>query len=385
MKVPPTNEEFESATSFLSKISILFKLQQSYKNGLQTVGDDFMLLRFGKVLGPKALLTTAPSSEEFTYLLHLFLRSVGTLVMLTRMKTDNHDSLSSLISTIIGTMNIKQPHTSFVYLPDDNLFSPKLNVDRWTWLLEKWREALRTLPILLTEVGAFSRLLRTTFGIGIAHLYNFAERMIESNQPLDLALMNEELFHSLQMGFYFGVAYAVADCAQDEVRKFEPSSVNFLASFLRRTKSDNEPLTAVQLVDQWLEKMERVLAGEELDRKALPKIPLTPLVTEAFDGLIILTKQTNSTCDVFNELALLLRAQRMDTKTPDQFYDDAELYLGKTLLSQHPLYCVEQTRHLIISHPWVIKDSFDSHHVQHRIDCTSINLKYPLGRDKIVL
>ena len=331
MKSAPTKEEFDSATSFLSKISILFKMQQSYKSGLQNAGDDFMLLRFGKVLGPKALPTTAPSNEEFTYLLHLFLRSICTLAVMMGTNKVEHDEDFLLISNIVTNMNNRDRHGSFIQLPDDRLFSPKLNVDQWTWLLEKWRDALRTLPILLTEVGAFSRLLRTTIGIGIAHLYTFAERMVESKQPLDLTLMNEELFHSLQMGYYFGVAYAVVDCAQDEIRNIEQRALNHLGTFLLGKRSDDRSFTPIELVDQWLGTMERVLSGEELDRKAIPKAPLTPLLMETFDSLVILTKQTNTTCSVFNELALLLRSQRMDQKTPNQFYNDAELYLGKTI------------------------------------------------------
>lgn len=331
MKSAPKKEEFDGATSFLSKVSLLFKMQQWYKIGLQNAGDDFMLLRFGKVLGPKALPTTAPSSEEFTYLLQLFLRSIFTLAVMMGTNDVEHDEDFQLISNIVTDMSNRDHHASLIQLPDDRLLSPKLNIDQWTWLLEKWRDALRTLPILLTEVGAFTRLLRTTIGIAIAHLYTFAERMIESKQPLDLTLMNEELFRSLQIGFYFGVAYAVVDCAQDEIRNVEQSALNHLGTFLLGKRTDERSFTAIELVDQWLGTMERVLSGEELDRKAIPKTPLTPLMIETFDSLVILTKQTNTTCSVFNELALLLRSQRMDQKTPNRFYNDVELYLGKTM------------------------------------------------------
>ena len=82
--------------------------------------------------------------------------------------------------------------------------------------------------------------------------------------------------------------------------------------------------------------MEDVLSGKEFNRKEIPKIPLTPLLLETFDSLITLTKSTNQTCMAFNELALLLRSQRMDKKTTENFYNDEELFLGNILfLKEH--------------------------------------------------
>ncbi|CAF4308817.1 unnamed protein product, partial [Rotaria magnacalcarata] len=86
-------------------------------------------------------------------------------------------------------------------------------------------------------------------------------------------------------------------------------------------------LTPNELLDKWILKMEDILSGEEFNRKEVPKTPLTPLLLESFDGLIALTKTINVTTSAFNELALLLRSQRMDKKEPEIFYNDEELYL----------------------------------------------------------
>ena len=194
MKVHPKTEEFDDATSFVAKISLLHKAKQSYETALHNMGDDFMLLRFGKIFGPNASPTTAPANNEFIYLVHLFLKSISVLMMMMRTSTDDTDDPSSTIVTVINQMFSAGTNPSIIKLNDDKIFSPKTNVDQWTWLFEKWRESLRTLPIMLTEIGAFARLLRTTIGIGIARLFNFAETMINNKQVLDLTFMNEQLF-----------------------------------------------------------------------------------------------------------------------------------------------------------------------------------------------
>ena len=339
MKNKPSNEDFESATSFLSKISVLSQTKQAYESGLQNMGDDFMLLRFGKVFGSQALPTTARSNHQFIYLVHLLMKSISYLVMMLQVKLDDTIDRSSMISAIINSVSSIESNSSIVKVADTRLFSPMMNIDQWTWLLEKWRDALCTFPMLLTEVGAFSRLLRTTIGIGIARLYKFAETMIESNQPLDVSFMNEQLFHALQTGFYFGVAYAVVDCLQDEIQTLEKIPAHHLAMFDKQKGNDGQPLTVTQLADRWLSVMEGLLSGEEFDRKNLPKTPLTPLLVETFDSLITLTKSTDMTCAAFNELALLLRSQRADKKTPEQCYDDEELYLGALLKSHFTYTC----------------------------------------------
>ncbi|CAF4746489.1 unnamed protein product, partial [Rotaria sp. Silwood2] len=131
-------------------------------------------------------------------------------------------------------------------------FSPKSNVDQWTWLLEKWRDSLRTFPIILTEVGAFTRLLRTTIGMGIARLFSFAETIVTNNQILDLAVMNEQLFHALQTGFYFGVAYAIVDCIQDEIQNPDIISSQHLAALKIETNENGRLLTPIEALDKWI-------------------------------------------------------------------------------------------------------------------------------------
>jgi hypothetical protein len=55
------------------------------------------------------------------------------------------------------------------------------------------------------------------------------------------------------------------------------------------------------------------------------------MLIEAFDSLFVLTESTDTTRASFNELALLLRSQRVDKKEFDQYYDDEQLYLGQLL------------------------------------------------------
>ena len=329
MKTRPTEEEFENASSFLAKISLLHKTKQAYESGLRNMGDDFMLLRFGKVFGPSALPNTAASNTEFIYLVHLFIKSVSNLMMMMPRTPDTPVELSSVIATVITNLFSRETNSSLIKLDDEHIFSPKLNVDQWTWLLEKWRDALRTFPMFLTEVGAFGRLIRTTIGIGMARLFNFAETIINNKHSLDLKFMNEQLFHALQMGFYFGIAYAIVDCAQDEIRNVDKIPLQHL-KLLHQEKDLNERmLTPVEMLEKWSIIMEKLLCGEEFDRKQIPKTPLTPLLLETFDGLITLTKSINVTCSAFNELALLLRSQRLDKKTTEEFYNDEEIFLGK--------------------------------------------------------
>ncbi|CAF1509439.1 unnamed protein product, partial [Rotaria sp. Silwood1] len=339
MKRGPTKEDFEGATNFLTKISLFHKTKKAYGSDLHNMGDDFMLLRFGKVFGANALPTTARSNSQFIYLVHLFVKSLLHLMMMMQATSDHKEQTLSIINTVIGTLFSTEVNVSIIKLNNDNLFSPKLNIDQWTWLLEKWREALRTFPIILTEVGAFSRLLRTTIGIGIARLFNFAEMMVGSNLVLDTAFVNEQFFHALQMGFYFGVAYATVDCLQDEIQNSNRITSQHLAA-LKIESNDNERLsTPIEILDKWTLIMEELLSGGEFNRKEIPKTPLTPLLLETFDSLITLTKSINVTCLAFNELALLLRSQRMDKKTMENFYNDEELFLGAMLKSHFTYTC----------------------------------------------
>ncbi|CAF3686574.1 unnamed protein product [Rotaria sp. Silwood1] len=241
---------------------------------------------------------------------------------------DDNEEIISIINTVIGKLFATKENSSLIKLNNDDLFSPKLNIDQWTWLFEKWRDALRTFPMMLTKVGAFGRLLRTTLGVGIARLFSFAETIVNNNQILDSVFMNEELFRALQMGFYFGIAYAIVDCVQDEIQNSNNISSQHFAVLNIEQNENGRLLTLVEILDKWILIMENLLSGGEFNRKEIPKTPLTPLLLETFDSLIALTKSIGVTRAVFNDLALLLRSQRMDKKTTENFYNDEELYLG---------------------------------------------------------
>ena len=339
MKSRPSNEDFANATSFLSKVSIFHKSRQVYESDLRNMGDDFMLLRFGKTFGPKAAPTTQRCNNQFVYLVHLFIKSVSKFSILMRTSTDETDEMLSTILAVICHVSFTENDSAVLKINEEEIFSPSKHIDQWTWLLEKWQDALRTFPIMLTKVGAFSRLLRTTIGIGIARIYHFAEVMIHSNRTLDLTVINEQVFHALQMGFYFGIAYAIVDCIQDEIRNVDQIPLHHLAA-LNISKEDHSNSTnPVEMLDQWLLIMEELLSGGEYNRNDLPKTPLTPLLLETFDSLVSLSKTINVTCSAFNELALLLRSQRVDKKTPEEFYPDHELYLGAMLKSHFTYTC----------------------------------------------
>jgi geranylgeranyl pyrophosphate synthase len=182
-------------------------------------------------------------------------------------------------------------------------------IDQWTWLLQKWKTALQTFPIHLTKCGAFGRLVRTTIGVGIARLYGFAE----NNDREDL---DRKFFQALQMGFYYGVAYALVDGLQD---------------------SQNEQQQSID-VDKWLVEMERILCGHPLDPASLPQLPATPLLLETFHSLVQLTSDNSIAEETFIDLALLLRSQRSDKKDAATLYhDDVDLYLG-SLMKAHFTY-----------------------------------------------
>ncbi|CAF1487444.1 unnamed protein product [Rotaria sp. Silwood1] len=222
-----------------------------------------------------------------------------------------------------------------------DLFSPESNVDQWTWLLEQWRDVLRTMPMIFTQAGAFSRLVRTTIGIGLMHLGKCAEEMVTTGcLSMNAELMNEHLFYALQTGFYFGIAYAVVDCLQDEIHNIDSSPLHHFLAF---DKDKSNPLTLTETIDKWLHIMEQLLSGADLDRSQLPKTPFISMLIESFDNLLILTESNDTMCGSFNELALLLRSQRIDKKEIDQYYDNEQLYLGSVLKSHFTYTC---TTHL---------------------------------------
>ena len=193
-------------------------------------------------------------------------------------------------------------------LPSNEILSPLIYIDQWTWLIEKWKVALQTFPISLTKQGAFGRLVRTTIGVGIARLYGFAE----NNEQEDL---DTKFFQALQMGFYYGVAYALVDGLQD---------------------SQNEEQQVD--VDKWLIEMERILSGQKFDPISLPQLPVTPLLLETFHSLVQLTSANSIAEQTFTDLALLLRSQRSDKKDLKNLYDnEIDLYIGP-LMKSHFTY-----------------------------------------------
>jgi geranylgeranyl pyrophosphate synthase len=196
-------------------------------------------------------------------------------------------------------------------LPSDCILSPFIYIDQWTWLIEKWKIALQTFPINLTKHGAFGRLVRTTIGVGIARLYGFAE----NNEQDDL---DKKFFQSLQMGFYYGVAYALVDGLQDN--QYEQQQQKYID------------------IDKWLIEMERILSGHKLDQTSLPQLPVTSLLLETFHSLVQLTLVNCVAEQTFTDLALLLRSQRSDKKDLEKSYDnDIDLYIGP-LMKSHFTY-----------------------------------------------
>jgi len=322
MKKIPSKEDFQQTNSFFDRVSIFHQTKEAYQYVLESTGDDFMLLRFGRILGRNALPTTTQFNKQFIYLLHMFLKSIFTFFALLAPNTKD---------VIIASM----PQISSLLFVDDDtsilklnfaLFSPESNIDQWTWLLEQWRDVLRTMPLMLTQKGIFSRVVRTTIGIGLMFLGQCAETMVNKGHfTMNAAFMNEQLFHALQIGFYFGIAYAIVDCLQDEIHDIDQTP---LRHFLDFNSDKNHPLTVSETIDRWLSTMEQLLSGHDFDRSQLPKTPFTTMLIQTFDSLLILTQSTDTTCGAFNELALLLRSQRIDQKTLGAQYDDEQLYLG---------------------------------------------------------
>lgn len=325
MKKVPSRDDFQEYNSFLGRVLIFHRVKEAYKCVLQNTTDDFMLLRFGKLLGRDTPLNSQKMSKQFLYLLHLFLKSVAMLF--TALTTTTEDNLLQSISKI-GSLFFSDNDLSIIKLNSD-LFSPESNVDRWTWLLEQWRDVLRTMPMMFTQAGAFSRLVRTTVGIGLMHLGKYAEMMVTTDCfPTNSESMDEQLFRALQIGFYFGIIYAVVDCLQDEIHNLDHTAIRH---FLLLGDDKQRKLPPTEVVDQWLQVMEQLLSGQDFDRSQLPKTPLTSLLMESFDNLLVLTESNNTSCASLNELALFLRSQRYDKKVFDQSYNDEQLYLGQEL------------------------------------------------------
>lgn len=323
MKKIPSKEDFQKNKNFLGRVLIFHRVKESYRCVLQNTSDDFMLLRFGKLIGHDASQNSQKMNKQFLYLLHLFLQSV--VMLFTALATPTDDDLINSISKI-SSLFFSDHDPSIIKLNGD-LFSLESNIDRWTWLLEQWRDALRTMPMMFTQAGAFSRLVRTTIGIGLIHLGKCAELMVTTdNFSMNMQLMDEQLFGALQIGFYFGVAYAIVDCLQDEIHNLDHTPLHH---FLLLGDNKEHVLSPSETVDEWVSRMEQLLSGKDFDQSQLPKTPLTSMLIDSFNNLIMLTESNNTQCASFNELALLLRSQRLDRKVFDQSYNDEQLYLGQ--------------------------------------------------------
>ncbi|CAF3759083.1 unnamed protein product [Adineta steineri] len=285
----PKLNEFHQASNLLTKAIFILKSKQSYLMSLRNLADDFMLLRFGRSLD-----TEKSINNRFISLIHAFLNTISCLIYL--LKTDSSESFSS--TSFFSPFNC--------HLSIEDILSPLKYIDEWTWLLEKWRIALETFPIELTNQGAFGRLVRTTIGVGIARLYGFA--INDEHDELD-----EKFFQALQMGFYYGIAYALVDGLQDNQEQID--------------------------IDTWLKKMEDILCGsEQLNLSLLPELPITPLLLETFHSLIQLTSENFITVETFTDLALLLRSQRIDKKDLNRSdYTDIDIFIGP-LLKAHFTY-----------------------------------------------
>ncbi|CAM4921997.1 unnamed protein product [Rotaria socialis] len=333
MKTFPSKEDFETSNSFLGRVLIFHRIKGAYKTTLQNTSDDFMLLRFGKSFGYNASKNIHQINKQFSYLLNSFLKSI--VILFAYLTAGSNDSIMSVISKIDSLWLFD--YDSSVMKMNIDLFSPESNIDQWTWLLERWRDTLRTMPIILTRAGAFSRVVRTTIGIGLVHLGKCAETMVTTEcTSMSTELMNEQIFHALQTGFYFGVAYGIVDCLQDEKHILDNVPLH---QFLIFDNENSQTLTSSKTIDKCLSLMEELLSGTEFDRSQLPDYPFASMLVESFDNLLILTQSNNTMHESFKELALLLRSQRTDTKEIDQHYDNEQLYLGSVLKSHFTYTC----------------------------------------------
>ncbi|CAM4952532.1 unnamed protein product [Rotaria socialis] len=302
MKTFPSKEDFETSNSFLGKVLIFHRIKEAYKTTLQNTSDDFMLLRFGKSFGYNASKNIHQINKQFSYLLHSFLKSI--VILFACLTAGSNDSIISVISKIDSLCLFD--YDSSVMKMNIDLFSPESNIDQWTWLLERWHDTLRTMPILLTRAGAFSRVVRTTIGIGLVHLGKCAEMMVTTEcTSMSTELLNEQLFHALQTGFYFGVAYGIVDCLQVEKHILDNVPLD---QFLIFDNKNSQTLTSSKTIDKCLSRMEQLLSGTDFDRSQLPDNPFASMLVESFDNLLILTKSNNTMHESFNELALLLRS-----------------------------------------------------------------------------
>ena len=218
-----------------------------------------------------------------------------------------------------------------------DLLCPSTHVDQWTWLFEQWRDVLRTMPLFLTESGSFTRLVRTTIGIGLMHLGQLAEQLADGRSPsLSPETINDELFRSLQVGFYFGISYAVVDSLQDQLSQFDWTNLKDFLHFNTPTTStdtnttETTPMSSKELIDHYLVRVEESLLSKEFREEDFPSTPFSQMLVRSFDNLrLLVDEHGRNPHDVsFFELALLLRAQRFDQRSFDDKFTDEDFFLG---------------------------------------------------------
>ncbi|CAF1134826.1 unnamed protein product [Rotaria sordida] len=296
-KRPKTNQLNKASTplNILPKALFIIQSKNAYSMSLKNLADDFMFLRFGRSLDNQSNKKDSVT-ERFTSLIHMFLNTISILIH--SIKSDTSEISLSLFSQFDSDLS------------SENILSPIIHIDQWTWLIEKWKTALQTFPINLTKHGVFGRLVRTTIGVGVARLYGFAEN--NEHDELD-----KKFFQALQMGFYYGVAYALVDGLQDNQSEQQQQHID---------------------IDKWLIEMERILCGHKLDQKSLPQLPITSLLLETFHSLVQLTSINSIAEQTFTDLALLLRSQRSDKKNLERLHNNnTDIYIGP-LLKSHFTY-----------------------------------------------
>lgn len=357
MRKLPSKEDFQDRNSFLGRFAIFNRTKDAYQSILKNTSEDFLIIRFGRLLGRTAPSNSNALNERFRSMLHEYLKSILKFFIL--ISTNENEWILSSIGKFSDLFSFDEDGSMKKRFPY-SIFSPESNIDQWTWLMEQWRNVLRTMPFILTENGAFSRVIRTTIGISLMHLGDLAEKSIENESIMEHwneEYLNKEMFEYLQIGFYFGLAYAVVDCLQDEIHHFDRTSLKEFFLFKDNEKSCS---TLSETIDCWLEKMEEFLIGKDFHRNDFPSTPFTTMLIETFDYLFVLTeKNPNQRSISFHQLALLLRSQRFDQKSFDENYTDEQLYLGSVLKSHYTYRCAAQLGQMSSAlncedHRWII-------------------------------
>lgn len=145
---------------------------------------------------------------------------------------------------------------------------------------------------------------------------------------------NKDLFQSLQIGFYFGIAYAFVDSVQDEINN---PSVDVLKEFFMKSSDER---SSDEAIDRCLQVVEQILSGcSHSPETSLPDSPFNKMIFDSFEQLFLLTRKSNIAESSFNELSLLLRSQRFDKKQFSEKYNDTDLYIGSILKSHFTYTC----------------------------------------------